>query len=54
MSFATVPDDSRTCVYSNFAAPYMIIADTTLTCSVKKWGIVTNYAGYVINDNSYI
>ena len=46
MSFVTVPDYINTIggnCYDIYSYPKMIITDTSLTCSVKKWKIVTNY-----------
>ena len=47
MSFLTLPDYNNTIgtgSYGQFVYfYYMKITDTTLTCSVKKWDIVTNY-----------
>ena len=47
MSFDTVPDESRNFVtgttYFIYGAVLLKNSDTTLTCTVKKWTIVTNY-----------
>ena len=47
MSFLTLPDYTNTIGSGSYAQSayfyFMKITDTTLTCSVKKWDIVTNF-----------
>ena len=53
MSFASVPD-ATTIIGSPFtysAPKYIILTDTSLTCTVRNWSIETNYSNYL--GNSY-
>ena len=54
MSYATIPDVTLTYgeEYYTYLAYYMIITDKTLTCTVKKWSIVTNYPNKFISDDA--
>jgi hypothetical protein len=56
MSFAYIPDVSTTMSqYTLVAFTKFILTDRTLTCSVKKWNLVTNYPNILkVKDTSHI
>ena len=34
--------------------PYITLTDNTLTCSIKGWGIISNYSKYFVQIDNYI